>query len=98
MIRLLTAVCVALLATGDCFLVAALLRPAEVSLLSRSVDYKVGCVAGAPLGGVPYTVQLANGTQLAGTTDDAGKTRKITNSIADAVTLVIPEQTEVVSG
>jgi hypothetical protein len=35
---------------------------------------------------------------LTGITDDAGKTRKITSSTADAVTLVVPEQSEIVIG
>jgi uncharacterized Zn-binding protein involved in type VI secretion len=61
--------------------------------------FAVICQAtGAPLAGVPYNVQLANGTQLTGLTDEAGKTRKIISSTADAVTLVVPEQTEVVIG
>lgn len=53
---------------------------------------------GAPLAGMPYTVLLGNGTQLTGVTDETGKTRRITSSTADAVTLVIAEQTEVVIG
>ena len=53
---------------------------------------------GKPMAGVAYTLKTASGKIISGVTGADGKTRKISSAQAEAVELLIEQQTEVLIG
>jgi uncharacterized protein (DUF2345 family) len=54
--------------------------------------------SGKPLAGVAYTLKTASGKIINGVTGADGKTQKISSDQAEALELVIEQQTEVMIG
>lgn len=58
--------------------------------------YVINCQdTGKPLAGIAYTLKTASGKVINGITSADGKTQKISSGQADAIELVIKQQTEV---